>query len=146
MLKAVTVVLIIFTTNTYAMSVYKCKEGDKVVFSQMPCDNDNTDNKKLDYSEPRNVVVTAPYNSSQASESISNTSSYIHQQKKRRTEAEIMRLTKKKNNEISALKKKHGVKPGVNRARKSYFEVINAEITATRDKYDKLIDKEKNNL
>ncbi len=60
MLGKISFIIAFIAFNTHANTVYKCQNGERIIFSQMPCKADNTKNEKLDYSNVQNSISAEP--------------------------------------------------------------------------------------
>ena len=130
--------------NTHANTVYKCQDGDQIIFSQMPCETDNAENKQLDYSNVQNTISSQ---STQPKSSQNNTTptSYMLSKKKERSLAKIERLKQKYNDDVEEIKT-NGLAAGMNRAGASYLTLLNDQLTEIHNKYQKNIEKERQTL
>ena len=131
-----------FTSDSYAASVYKCKEDGAIVFKQMPCESEDESNQKLNYQAPQNVVSTVSTASAQTvSAQSNNTSIYLLERNRARTQNNIKRLHEQLTKELEGIKEK-GLTAGVNRAGESYLTLLAKQIETTQSKYQKKIQKE----
>lgn len=136
--------LALATLNTHANTIYKCQDGDNVIYSQIPCETDNVQNIQVDYSKTQNNVT---FSSNKISSSNNNTDPVLYSltKKKERSIAKIEQLTQRYNEEIDKIKTK-GLEAGVNRAGSSYLGLLIEQIETVKTKYQKDIQEEKNTL
>ena len=144
MLRIISLIIAFIAINTHANSVYKCQDGDHVVFSQMPCKTDNTENEKLDYSNIQNSL-SSESSQSNSVQNNTNPTTYLLSKKKERSLTKIVNLKRKYNNEIERIKTK-GLSAGVNRAGASYLKLLNEELERIQNKHQKDIKKEQRTL
>lgn len=136
MLREVGLLLTLITSNAYAVNVYKCQEGDKVIYSQMPCEVDNSRNSQLDYSHTQNYRAQSapePKSSSPAKKSVSP-ERYILSKKRQRVIARINTLKRNYNNETDAIKEQ-GYLVGNNRSGDNLLTNLINQLNAKRDDY-----------
>lgn len=145
-------IFILIPTSVWATSVYKCQQGDQIVFSQMPCEDDNSENKKLDYSsQPQNVVASS--NSAQqysntnnnATAKAGNTSLFLLERKKARAQTKLTQLKSQYSQEMDKIHQK-AMTAGVNRAGESYLKLLTKQVESTKAKYEQKIVREEKKL
>mgnify|MGYP000069989014 CR=1 FL=1 len=144
MLRIISLIIAFIAINTHANTVYKCQDGEHIIFSQMPCETDNAENKQLDYSNVQNTISSQ---STQPKSSQNNTTptSYMLSKKKERSLAKIERLKQKYNDNVEEIKA-NALTAGVNRAGASYLQLLNDQITEVHNKYQKNLKKEQQTL
>jgi len=144
MLRRISLIIALTAINTHANTVYKCQDGDNIIFSQMPCETDNKENEQLDYSKVQNTMSPE---STQLKSAQSNTDPtiYMLSKKKERSLANIERLKQKYIAEVEKIKA-NALNAGVNRAGSSYVELLNEQIIEVDNKYQKNLKKEQQTL
>ena len=144
MLYKISWLLALATLTTHANTIYKCQDGDNVIFSQIPCETDNLENIQVDYSKTQNNVT---FKSNKVASTNNNTDPMLYTlaKKKERSIAKIERLTQRYNEEIDKVRTK-GLDAGVNRAGSSYLVLLTEQIKTVKAKYQKDIQEEKNTL
>jgi hypothetical protein len=141
----INVIIIAFITfSTHANTIYKCKDGEHIVFSQIPCETDNVENKQLDYPKVQNSI-SPESNKFRPSQNNTSPNSYLLSKKKERSLSKIKMLKQKLNIELEKIKN-NGLKAGVNRAGISYLKLLNEEVVKVNDKYQKKISQEQRTL
>lgn len=140
MLKKISLLLALATMNTHANNIYKCQDGDNVIFSQIPCETDDQDNVQVDYSNTQNNVA---FTSNKAAPSNNNTDPMLYSltRKKERSMSRIERLTKQYNEDIDKIRT-NGLDAGVNRAGSSYLQLLGKQIEEVKAEYQKNIQEE----
>lgn len=136
----------IYSFNTTATSVYKCKQGNTTIFSQTPCDD--TDTKVNVYeSQPyrSQKVVTQNYSNDSSTSSLNSTQQFILNQKMTRKIKKIEGLTNRMNKELNILKLK-SLNASNNLAGANYKKALSNEMITTSTKYQALIKVEQNKL
>ena len=144
MLGKISLIIAFITMNTYANTVYKCQDGNQIIFSQMPCETDNAENKKLDYSNVQNTM-SSQSTQPKSTQNNTNPTSYMLSKKKERSLTKIANLKQKYNDDIEKIKAK-GLSAGMNRAGASYLTLLNEQLTEVHNKYQKNIDNEQQTL
>ena len=144
MLRKISLLIAFIAINTHANTVYKCQDGEHIIFSQMPCETDNTENKQLDYSNVQNSISSKSTQIESSQNNISP-SVYMLSKKKERSLTKIANLKRKYNDDIEKIKA-NGLSVGVNRAGASYLQLLNEQITEVSNKYQKNIKQEQQTL
>lgn len=144
MLNKISLLLAIATMNAHANTIYKCQDGDNVIFSQIPCETDKIEDVQVDYSTTQNNVVFKS-NSTSLSQNDTDPMLYSLVKKKERSLAKIEQLTQKYNADIEKIKTK-GLDAGVNRAGSSYLVLLTKQIQEVKTKYEKNLQEEQQTL
>lgn len=140
MLRKISLIIAFITINTHASTVYKCQDGNNIIFSQIPCKTDNKENEQLDYSKVQNTM-SSESNQSKSSQNNTDPTIYMLSKKKERSLAKIKHLKKKYNEDIEQIRT-NGLNAGVNRAGASYLQLLSEQITKVRNKHQKSIKQE----
>jgi flagellar biosynthesis/type III secretory pathway protein FliH len=144
MLRIISLAIAFVAISSHADTVYKCQDGDHIVFSQMPCKTDNNVNEQLDYPKVQNSF-SSKSNQRNSVQKNTNPATYLLSKKKERSLAKIKTLKRKLNDEVEKIKA-NGLTAGVNRAGAGYLKLLNDELIAVSNKYQKSIDKEQQTL
>jgi len=144
MLRIISLTIAFIAINIHANTIYKCQDGDHVVFSQMPCKTDNTKNEQLDYSNVQNTI-SSKSNQPNLAQNSTNPTTYLLSKKKARALTKIANLKRKYNDDIERIKA-NGLSAGVNRAGVSYLKLLNEELEKIQHKHQKGIKKEQKAL
>lgn len=144
MLRSISLLLALTTINVHANNIYKCQDGDNVIFSQIPCETDNIKDVQVDYSTTQNNV-TFKSNNAEASQHTTNPMMYSLTKKRERSIAKIEKLTQAYNEEIDKIRT-NGLDAGVNRAGASYLKLLSSQIEKVKESYQKNIQEEQETL
>jgi len=141
MLRKICLTIAFTAISTHANTVYKCQDGNQVIFSQMPCETDNSENKQLNYPNIQNLTSSESTPPTKSTQNNTNSSIYILSKKKERSLAKINKLKQKYNKDIEIIKTE-GLTVGVNRAGSSYLKLLSTKLTELKKHYQNKIQKE----
>jgi len=141
MLRKICLTIAFTAISTHANTVYKCQDGNQVIFSQMPCETDNSENKQLNYPNIQNLTSSESTPPTKSTQNNTNSSIYILSKKKERSLAKINKLKQKYNKDIEIIKTE-GLTVGVNRAGSSYLKLLSTKLTELKKQYQNKIQKE----
>lgn len=136
------IILLTYSYCTSATTIYKCEVGDSTVFSQTPCDDNNT---QIHVDETQSYQSNNPLPTGNNSNSSTNTQNYLVDKKINRTSRKIESLTIKMNKELKLLETK-SLYASNNRAGAIYKQALSNEMLTTSNKYKALINVEQNKL
>jgi len=143
-LRIISLLIAFSAINAHANTVYKCQDGENIIFSQIPCETDNNKNEQLDYPKVQNTI-SSQSTQPESAQNNSNPTFYILSQKKERSLAKIANLKQKYNEEVEKIKA-NALTAGENRAGASYVQLLNEQIKEVSDKYLNNIEKEEKSL
>ena len=135
--------LLFLSTNITAGSIYKCKQGDSYVFSQLPCGNNGEEiavEQPQSFSTSDNFQASSPHKPQQPS-----TKNYILAQKKKQLQRKINALYKKRKTHLAKYNKDQIVL-GDEKSDIYYERSVFKKIMSELKLIDKQIEKEKQNL
>lgn len=139
MLRQISIIMALVAINAQANSIYKCQDGDNVIFSQTPCATEHIDNQELNHSNIQNAIAAEPNTKN------INPDRYILSQQKERVISKMESLKRQFNTDVEIIKNKTAT-AGENRAGSSLLKVLQVEFNETRNTYQKKMAKEINVL
>ena len=142
-------VLLIVVNSARAGQVYKCTVDGKTTYSQMPCNDEEKQERlyKLEAIQPipQTITTNTINNPNKAHNSQSTVKVHILNNKIKRCYAEIDKYQNKMRNEIKRIKNKTYYAAN-NNAGANYLNALSNEMTAVSEKYKVYIDLERDQI